>query len=122
MFFGFVAQRIENDSGLHAGDAALRINLEDVGQVLREVEDDRYVAALPGERSACAATKKRGAEFAAKRERSHNVIGIAGEDDSNWNLTVVRAIGRVESTALIVEANVTAHMLSQGFGEPHGIG
>ena len=66
MFFGGVAEMVEHDTGLHAGDAADRINFENPRHVLGEIEHDRDVAALSGERCASAAAKKRGAELAAE--------------------------------------------------------
>ena len=58
MFFGGVAEVVENDAGLHAGDAAGGIDLENPRHVLGEVEDDGDVAALAGERGAAAAAEQ----------------------------------------------------------------
>ena len=56
------AQRVEDDAGLHAGDALLDIDLENAVHVLREVEHDGDVAALAGEARAGAAREDRRVE------------------------------------------------------------
>src|SRR5579862_2816540 len=64
-FFGGIAEMVEHDSGLHASDPALGINLENVPHIFREIESDRNVAALAGERSASAAAEQWRAKVAA---------------------------------------------------------
>jgi hypothetical protein len=48
MLFSGVAQTIEDHSGLDPRDAADGVNLKDFRHVLREIDNDRDVAALPG--------------------------------------------------------------------------
>jgi len=48
MFFGFAAQVVEDDAGLHARDAALGIDFKDGRHVFRKIEDDGGVTALSG--------------------------------------------------------------------------
>src|SRR5690349_2549802 len=122
MFFGCVAQVIENDPRLHASDATCGIDLEDVGHVLREIEDDCDVAALPGKRGSSAAAKKWGAEFAAKRDCGENIVGVAREHYANRDLAIVGAVSRIESAALVVEADVPTKVFTQGFSQSQGIG
>ena len=85
------AQRVEHDAGLHAREPALRIELEDPVHVLREIEHDRDVAALAGEARAGAARQHRRAELAADRDGRRDVVGVAGHDEADRNLAVVRA-------------------------------
>src|SRR5437588_10829504 len=79
MLFRGVAQMVEHNAGLHAGDAAYGIDLEDLSHVLCEVEDDRDVAALPRERSASSAAENGSTEVAADGKRGENVVGIVPE-------------------------------------------
>jgi hypothetical protein len=116
IFLGGVAKMIENNSGLHACDAARRIDLENLGHVLREIEDDGDIAALPGKRSSSTAAEQWRAEITTESDRRENVIRIAGKNNSDRDLTIVRSVGCIKSAALIVEADVTAEMLAQGFG------
>jgi len=113
---------IEDDSRLDTGNAACGIDLEDVGHVLREIQDDRDVAALSGERGSSTSAKKRGAEFATKTDCGENIVRVAREHYANRDLAIVGAVSRIESAALVVEAHVAAKVLSQGLGQPQGIG
>jgi hypothetical protein len=135
IFFGGVAECIEDNAGLHAGDAAGGINLEDSRHVSRKIQHDGDVAALAGERGAAAAAEDGGSEFPAGGDCGEDVIGIAGENDADGNLTVVGGVGRVEGAAAGVEADVASNSISsspislryaaklraQSFGEPRSI-
>ena len=121
ILLGGVAEMVENDSGLHACDSARRIDLEDLRHVLREIENDGDIAALPGERSSSTAAEQWRAELAAESDCSENVVGVARKHNSDRDLTIVRSVGRIKSTALIVETDVTAEILAQGFGKSQGI-
>lgn len=113
---------IQDDARLDAGDAACRIDLEDIGHVLRKIEDDRDVAALSGERGSSAAAKKRRAKFTAERDGGEDVVSIARENDSDGNLAVVGSVSGVEGATLIVEADIATEVFTQGFGQSQGIG
>jgi hypothetical protein len=67
VLFGGGSEMVEHHSGLYAGDAAGGINFENPRHVLREVEDDGDIAALPGERRATAAAEQWRAKLAAER-------------------------------------------------------
>ena len=106
--FGGVAQRIEHDAGLHARESADRIDLEDPVHVLREVEHDRHVAALSGEAGARAARQDGRVVLPARGHRRDHIVGIAGNDEADRNLAVVRAVGRVERAAAAIEPHLAA--------------
>jgi hypothetical protein len=84
MLFGGVAESVEDDSGLHAGDAAGGIDLENARHVLGKIEDDGDVAALAGERSAAAAAEERRAEFAAEEMVARTSSLHRGEGRRRW--------------------------------------
>src|ERR1700741_540522 len=113
---------VKHDPWLNSCDATVRIDLQDVSHVLREVEDHRDVAALSGEGSAPATAKERGAEFAANTDCRENVVSIARQNDANGNLAIVRAVCRVEGAAAVVELYVAANTSAQGFVQPQRIG
>ena len=125
MFFSGVTQLVENHAGLHAGDAAHRIDFENSRHVLGKIEDHGDVAALAGKRGAAAATEQRRSEFAADGNRGQNIIGIVGKNNSDGNLAVIRPVGRIEGAASVVEANVVASFArqscSQSFGQPRSV-
>jgi len=115
MFLGGVAEVVEHDSGLHTGDAAGGIDLEDACHVLGKIEDDGDVAALAGERCSATAAEQGRAEFAAERNRGDDVIRIVGKNDTDGNLPVVGTIGGVEGAGAIVEPNVPGKSASNLF-------
>ena len=55
VFFGGISQPVEHDTGLDAGEFPCRVQLHNRVHVFGEVHDHRYIAALPGERSAASA-------------------------------------------------------------------
>src|SRR5215470_4704664 len=69
VLLGAGAQRIENDTRLNPGEAALRNDVEDPVHVLREVEDDGDVTTLPGEARARAARQYGRTELSAHGDR-----------------------------------------------------
>ena len=108
MFFGGVAQVVENHSGLHPGGAPLGIDLHDVTHVAGEIEHQGDVAALPGERSSAAAAEERSAVLARERDGGDDVIGVTGKNHADRDLAIVGAVGGVESAAAGIETDVAA--------------
>ena len=100
-----VAQRVEHDARLHAREPLARVQLEDLVHVLREIEHDRDVAALPGEAGAGAARQHGRAVLPARRDRRDHIVGIARNHEADGDLAVVRAVGRVQRAAAAVEAD-----------------
>ncbi len=103
--------------GSHAGQPPLRVELDDLVDVLGEVDDDGDVAALPGERRAAAAPKERRAVLAADAHGLDHVLDVARDDDADRHLAVVGGVGRVERAAAVVEADLAADVRSQLSGE-----
>jgi len=108
---------VEDDAGLHASDAAGRIDLENARHVLGEVEYDGDIAALSCEGGTAAAAEHRSIEFSAEGERGEDVVGVVRENNADGHLAVIRTVGRVEGAAAVVEANVSTQMFMQSVGE-----
>ena len=104
-----VTHAIEHDAGLHARDLRRGIERDDAVQVLREVHDDRDVAALAGEARARAARQDRRAGFAARCDRRRDVGFVERNDEPDGNLAVVRRVGGVERARAGVEPHFAAH-------------
>jgi hypothetical protein len=121
MFFGGVAEVIEDNAGLDARDAPFGIDLENVSHVLGEIEHDGDIAALSCERGSTATAKERSAEVTTNGDGSEDIVRIARKNYADGNLAIVRAVSGVESAASIVEADVTTDAEAQGFGKPRGI-
>jgi hypothetical protein len=71
---------------------------------------------LAGERRAATAAEKWRAELAAQCDRGQNIVGIAGEHDTDGNLAVVGTVGGVEGASAAVEADFAADLHAQGTG------
>src|SRR5712671_4568741 len=106
IFFSGAAEMIEHYPGLNPGDAARRIDLQNPRHVFGEIQDDGDVAALSCERGSSAAAKQRRSEFATERDDGQNIVHVARKHDANWHLAIIRAVGRVECAAAVVEAYV----------------
>jgi hypothetical protein len=109
VLFGGGAQMIEYDSRLNASDAANGINFEDRRHIFGKIQNHGDVATLAGERSAAATAEERSPELAAECNRCKNVIVIPGQHYSDGNLTVVRAVGGVESARAAIEADISCN-------------
>jgi len=101
---------IIDDARLDPRDPALWIKFKNLRHVLREIENNRNVAALAGERGASTAAQDRRAMLSADSNRSDHVLGIARDYNSDRNLAVIRAVGGVERAASVVEAYVSAKL------------
>jgi len=51
--------------------------------------------------------------FAAEGDRGENVFGIARDDDSDGNLTVVRTVGRIQGAGSGVESDFSSQMAAE---------
>jgi hypothetical protein len=112
---------IKDYTRFNPGDAAHGVDFENLRHVLREIENDSDVAALSGERGAAAASEEWGAVITANRDRRENVFSVAGDDDSDGDLTVVGAVGCIENAAARVETNFSAEMAAEGGLERGGV-
>ena len=112
-----VAQVVEDAARLHARDAALGVDLEDVVEVLREVDQHRRVAALAGEARAPAAQDDRRPVLAADAVDLDELVHVARDDDADRRHPVVRGVGRVEGAAAGVEADLALDRGAQLGGE-----
>ena len=104
-------QRVEDDAGLNTGELMFGIDLEDLVHVLGEIEDDGDVAALSGETGSSAAREDGSAVFSAQGDGGDDVCFVAGDDQADGDLAVVRRVGGVHGAASAVEADFAAHLL-----------
>ncbi len=109
VYFRGVSQCVEDDPGLHAGEAGVGVEIEDGVHVLREVNDHRHVATLTRERCASAARKDGRSELTAGSDGGDHVFSIEGKDKSYRHLAVVRGVGGVEGARGFVEADLAAN-------------
>ncbi len=117
MLLGGGAEMIENNAGLHAGDAAGGIDFENPRHVFGKIQDDGDVAALSGKRGAAAAAEERCAELTAKGNGGENIVGVAREDDTDGDLAVIGTVSRVECASAAVEADFALNVLLERVGQ-----
>src|SRR5207237_9397942 len=120
MLLGALAQVIENHAGLHAGAAVDRVEVKDPVQVLGKIHPYSHVAALTGERSAAAAGKQWRAMLATKGDGGDDIVQSLGKHHADGYLTVVAAVGGVESAAAGIEAHLALNLLAQVRGQVFG--
>ena len=106
---------VEHDTGLDAHQFPLHVDVEDAVVILRAIDDDRDVAALPGETRAAAAAGDRCAKFPASRDRRDDVGAIARQNDANWDLAIIRAVGGIQCPVAVAEADFAADGGAQFF-------
>jgi len=51
--------------------------------------------------------------FATESDRGENIFGVARDDYSDGNLTVVRTVGRVEGAGSGVESDLSSQMAAE---------
>ena len=81
--------------------------------VLGKVENDRYVAALSRQTCASSAGQDRSAVLSADRHRCNHVVGIARNHQADWDLAVVRPVGRIHGAASAIEADFASDFAFQ---------
>ena len=105
---GGVAEAVENDAGLDAGELVGRVQRFERVHVARVVEDDGDVGGLACEAGAGAAGQNGGSGGATGFEGGYDVGGVARVNDSDGKLAVVGGIGGEEGAGAEVEEDIAA--------------
>jgi hypothetical protein len=103
-----VAQGVQDDAGLDAGDHLSRIDLENIAHIPGHIDDDGGVAGLPGQASSASAGKQRDSIAPAELDGLDDILYVAGKHYTDGHLTVIRAICRVERPAPLIKAHLAA--------------
>ena len=93
-------------AGLHARPQLLLVHLEHLVHVAGEVEDDRAVHRLPGERGAAAAREHGHVLAVGDLDHRLHVAGVARDDHADRLHLVHRRVGGVQELGEAVEADV----------------
>ena len=107
------AQIVEDAARLDPSEPTPGVDLDHPVEVLRHVEDDRRVAALSRQARTAAARGDRGGESSRHLHRGNDVLLVERQHDTDRRLPVVRAVGRIERTAAVVEAHLAPHLPAQ---------
>src|SRR6185312_11215443 len=115
IFFRRVAQSVENDSRLDSRVFLFMIQFENLVVILGKIQDHGKIAALSTEAGPSSARKHRSAVHAAESHGGNRVFYISGNNHSDWNLPVIRSVGRVERAVAVAEAHFALDYLLQRF-------
>jgi hypothetical protein len=113
MHFRPVAQRIQDRARLDPRNMRYRIDFQNPVHVLREIQNNRHVAALTREAGAGSPRQYRRSISAALRYGCDHIIVISRNDEPDRNLSIVRSIGRVQRATASVEADLAANLALQ---------
>src|SRR6266853_4695903 len=86
-----IAQMIQHDAWLDPGEVSLRVQLQNLVHVLREVQNDGDITTLSREARAGTAREHWRSELAASSHRRYHIFGIAGHHQPDRNLAVIRS-------------------------------
>ena len=112
---------VEHDARLHPHQFALGVDLMEAIEVLGEIDDHRNVAALTGQTGAAAPAGDRRAEFSASGDGRDHVVATVRDHNANWNLPIIRAVGRIQCAVAITEAHLAADCSAKFTLEPGNI-
>ena len=113
MELGGIAQPVENDSGLNAGEPLRGVQFLKRIHETRKVKDNSDIDALAGEAGTRAARENGSTCGAAGGQCGLNVGCVAWKNDADGKLAVVRRIGSVKSARARIEAHFAANRFLQ---------
>src|SRR6185437_4740736 len=90
----------------HARSLVFRVKIDQLVQMLREIEDNRNVAALASQAGASPAREQRRAKTAALFHCHENVFHRLRDHNTDRYLAIVRPIRRVERATAVVEPDL----------------
>ena len=102
-FVGAIAQLIQHAAGLHPCIFLLRIDFDDLVQVLGEINDHGDVAGLSAKAGAAAARQQRSVVLAGQSHGLDYFFNCFGNYNADWNLTIIGSIHGIESAGAIVK-------------------
>jgi len=113
MLLGSISQIVEHDTRLNPGALRDRVERLDPIQILRAVEDDGGITALPAKARAAAACKHRHIVAAARRDTVHQIVDCLRQDHADRHLAIVRGIGGVQCLRTGIEADFALEVRAQ---------
>jgi hypothetical protein len=84
-----VSESVQHNSRLNPRNFFVGIDLEDPVHVLREIENDRDITALPGETSSGTASQDGSTVLPARSNRRNHVFDVPRDHQSDGDLPVV---------------------------------
>ena len=99
VLLGGVSKGIQDEAGLDDRVAFLGVQLDDLVDVLRVVDNNGYVAALSGEARAAAPRDNWRTLLVADRHRCDHILDVKWDDDADRHFAVVGGVGGIERAA-----------------------
>src|SRR6267143_3798033 len=105
-----VPKRVQNDSRLNSRESLVAVELNDPVHILREIQYHRDIAALTGQTCARPSCQNWSAVLPACRYRRNDICVIAGHDQANRNLPVIRPVRGIQRSAPSIEPYFTTQL------------
>ena len=102
-------QFVQNDAGTHHTTPVFNVEFQDVIEILRIIQNQRFVDGLTALRSAAAPGENRNALFARNIDRCADVIFGFGAQNSQRHHLVEGGIGRIAAAGKPVEQDVALY-------------
>ena len=117
VLIGVLTKMVEHYARLYPGIFLLGIQLDDLVQVLREINNHGHVAALPGQTGSPAASQDGSLMLAGHSHGLNHVVNGSRNNHANGNLPVIGAVGGIESAAAFIKANFSRDAPAQIGGQ-----
>lgn len=103
--FGFLAQRVQNQTGLYPRAASFDIELQNAVHVFAEVDQHRGVATLAGKTGTTATRKNRRLVLATQRDGLDHVIRVFRQHHADRHLPVYRSVVGIQRAVARLETH-----------------
>jgi hypothetical protein len=114
---GDLAELVVDDTGLHPGTAAVRIDSKNSVHVFREIDHHRDVACLTRQAGAAAAAEDRYVSGKAGLDRRLHVGDIFRDHHADRYLAINRQIRRIEGAIGVIETDFAGDASGKRLGE-----
>ena len=109
---------IEHDAGLDHAAGVGDIELDDVIEIFRAVDDERFVDGLAGLRGPAAARQHRDAFLPGERDSPLGLCDRARQNDAHRHDLVVRGVGRIAAAGEAVEPHLAGELRPEPSFQP----
>src|SRR5579859_3752571 len=116
-----IPQDIKNNTWLHASNIFRLVDLDDIMHILGHIYNHCNITALPCQACAPATCEERRTKEATCCHSLDYIFYTPWDDDTDWHLSIIRAVCRVERPAPIIKAHFASNPGLQFFRQCFGI-
>ena len=113
VLLGFAAKNVEHGPRLNPSQLAVGVDGDNLIEIFGPIHDDGHIAAASREARSATAREDGSAANTGDFNRLDHVIDVAGDDNSDGDLAVIRAVGSVEGPAAGIEPDLTVKGLPE---------